>query len=63
MTVDKGLETIVVATGGDGMTVAAGRTPVEGWSGVGNREALERTEGLGVTSSEVECMEEMSSSS
>ena len=63
MIADKVLETIVVITGGSGVTVAAERTPVRGWSGVSNRGAFERTERLGVTPSEAEYMEEMSSSS
>ena len=53
MIVDKGLETIIIATGGSGVMAAAGRAPAGGWSGVCSRGALERTEGLGVTPSEV----------
>ena len=61
MIADEGLETIVIATAGSEVMTAAGRTPAWGWSGISNRGALERTEGLGVTPSEVERMEERSS--
>ena len=57
MIVDEVLEAIVVTTGGSGVTVAARRTPVGGWSGVSNRGVL------GVTPSETEHMKERSSSS
>ena len=52
---------IMVATAGSGVAAAAGRTLAEGWSGVGNRGALTRLEGLGVTPKEAEHMEERSS--
>ena len=37
MIANKGLETIVVVTGGSGVMAAAGRTLVGGWSKVGSR--------------------------
>ena len=61
MIVDEDLEAVVIVTGGSGVTAAAGRTPAEEWSRVGNRGALERLEGLGVTPKKAEHMDERSS--
>ena len=63
MIADKGLETIVIIIEDSGVMATARRTPVGGWSRVSSRGALERTEGLGVTPSKAEHMEEISSSS
>ena len=63
MIADKVLEVVIVATGGSGVAVTAGRTLVMEWSGVGKGGALERAEGLEETSNQMECKEEMSSSS
>ena len=59
MIMDEGLGAVVITTGGS--EAAAGRTPAEEWSGVGNRGAWERLEGLGVAPEEAERMDERSS--
>ena len=61
MIMDKVLGAVIIATGGSGVAITAGRTLVMERSRVGNGGVLERTEELGETPNEMEHKEEMSS--